>query len=148
MLIYRLESNIVKSSVSDRVMRGSYNGPYNRAVQGGCRTIADIALPIADEAYNSKHPSPFGDPLLRNIFKSVYHGSYIFAFENLEQLYRWFNDREGMVELESLNIAQIGVYEVSDQYVELGTYQLIAKANECLLIKTENICQIVVDSGS
>ena len=141
MLIYRLESNSVKSSVSDRVMRGSYNGPYNRAIQGGYRTIADVALPVADEAYNSKHPAPFEDPLLRDIFKPSCHGSYIFAFESLEQLYRWFNDIKGMIELNDLNIAQIGVYSVNNQHVEVGSYQLIARADECLFVGTENICQ-------
>ena len=67
--------------------------------------------------------------------------SYIFGFESLKALFNWFDDPLGMYALDNLNIARIGVYSAPDEHVKLGSNQLMAKADQCLLIGTESLIQ-------
>lgn len=128
-LIYRLED--AKRSTSEH-----YGGrEYLSHIGLGAYRAGFAGSACGGDSHTDRHPNPYSDMKLYPIWmRLVNTQDYVFGFESIEQLRRWFSDREWM-QGEGLEVARIAVYQVPQDKFKRGSFQVIGYAPEMKLVE-------------
>jgi hypothetical protein len=127
--VYRIEEPIRKRDDLHLA-----NGDY---INKGAYTHIIASNLLGEDSDCDKSPTPDNDPKLRHYWSKLYdidcsYRQWVFAFESIESLLRWFYIEENLKEYS--DEYRLAVYEVPAEFVFIGTSQTVFKASEANLI--------------
>jgi hypothetical protein len=113
MLVYRIE---------DQFGRGPYTGT-NRVGSVAAR-ISNNELEFHTVKWSQYHPPPSSDPLMREWYHNTCLSRYLFGFESIRSLIRWFPKKRWNHFATHEREWGVYTYEVDDESVVRGTCQV------------------------